>query len=257
MKRGKWTPYAWVSLLRWLIPGFYFCTWLGYLLFREALSLGTLLLDFLLSSFLFFVLWLTSTLVLRAQRKLREESLKMITALLSLTEAKDPYAGGHSLNVAEKAVAIGEVMGLSKQEIEDLRAATLLHDIGKIGIPSEVLHKPSRLTMAEFEVMKSHPAASVEIVQALEPLAATIPAILHHHERYDGQGYPDGLKGEEIPLLARVLAVANSIEAMSSDRPYRLAMTREEMIATLKEGAGSQWDPRVVKAALKVLEKTS
>lgn len=257
MKRAKWTPYAWVSVLRWLIPGSYFCAWLGYRLFREELNLNTLLLDFVLSSFLFAVLWLISTLILRAQRKLREQSLKMITALISLTEAKDPYAGGHSLNVAERAVAIGKVMRLSKEEIEDLRVAALLHDIGKIGIPSEVLHKPSRLTMAEFEVMKSHPAASVEIVGALEPLAATIPTILHHHERYDGEGYPGGLKGEETPLLARVLAVADSIEAMSSERPYRPAMTREEIIATLKEGAGSQWDPRVIEAALKMLEKSS
>jgi len=257
MKREKWTSSAWVSLLRWLIPGFYFCAWLGYQLFGETLRLGTFLLDFVLSSFLFVVLWLTSTLILRAQRKLREDSLKMITALLSLTEAKDPYTGSHSLNVAEKAVAIGEVMGLSQEESEDLRVAALLHDIGKIGIPSEVLHKPSRLTMAEFEVMKSIPAASVEIVQTLEPLAATIPAILHHQERYDGKGYPDGLKGEEIPLLARVLAVANSIEAMSSERPYRPAMTREEIMATLEEGAGSQWDPQVVEPALKMLEETS
>lgn len=195
MKREKWTPYAWVSLLRWLIPGFYFCAWLAYRLFREALSLDTLLLDFVLSSFLFVVLWLTSTLILRGQRKVRGQSLKMITALISLTEAKDPYAGGHSLNVAERAVAIGEMMGLSQEESEDLRVAALLHHLGKIGIPSEVLHKPSRLTIAEFEVMKSHPAASVEIVQAWEAFAATIPAILHHHERYDGKGYPDGLKG--------------------------------------------------------------
>jgi|GEM_PF-5835487 len=243
MKREKWTPYTWVSHLPWLIPGFYFCAWLGYRLFREALSPNALLLDFFLSSFLFVVLWLTSTLILRGQRKVRGQSLKMITALISLTEAKDPYAGGHSLNVAERAVAIGEMMGLSQEESEDLRVAALLHDMGKIGIPSEVLHKPSRLTMAEFEVMKSHPAASVEIVQAWEAFAATIPAVLHHHERYDGKGYPDGLKGEEIPLLARVLAVANSIEAMSSERPYRPAMTREEIMATLKEGAGSQWDP--------------
>jgi len=150
MKREKWTPYAWVSLLRWLIPGLYFCAWLGYRLFREALNLNTLLLDFVLSSFLFVVLWLTSTLILRAQRKLREQSLKMITALISLTETKDPYAGGHSLNVAERAVAIGEVMALSRKKIEYLRVAALLHDMGKIGIPSEVLHKPSRLTMAEF-----------------------------------------------------------------------------------------------------------
>ena len=256
MKREKWTSYAWVSLLRWLISGFYFCAWLGYRLFREALNLDTLPLDFVFLSSL-VVLWLILTLVLRAQRKLREVSLKMITALISLTEVKDPYAGGHSLHVAEKAVAIGEVMGLSREEIEDLRVAALLHDIGKIGMPSEVLHKPSRLTMAEFEVMKSHPAASVEIVQAWEPLASTIPTILHHHERYDGKGYPHGLKGEEIPLLARVLAVANSIEAMSSERPYRPAITREEIIATLKEGAGSQWDPRVIEAAIKVVEKSS
>jgi HD-GYP domain-containing protein (c-di-GMP phosphodiesterase class II) len=256
MKRGKWTLYAWVSLLRWLIPGFYFCAGLGYRLFRGVLSFSTLLLDFLLSSFLFLVLWLTSTLLLRVQRRVREQSLKMIVALLSLVEAKDPYASGHSSDVAKRAVSIGKVMGLSKEEIEDLRVAALLHDIGKIGIPNEVLHKPSRLTMAEFEVMKSHPAASVKIVQAWEPFAAAIPAILHHHERYDGTGYPHGLKGEEIPLLAKVLAVANSIEAMSSERPYRPPLRREEIMATLKEGASSQWDPRAVEAALKVLGKT-
>jgi HD-GYP domain-containing protein (c-di-GMP phosphodiesterase class II) len=136
-----------------------------------------------------------------------------------------------------------------------LRVAALLHDIGKIGIPDSALNKPARLTSAEFLMVKAHPVITAQIVGKIEALAHLVPIIRHHHERWDGTGYPDGLKGDDIPLLARILAVADGFEAMTSERPYRRARSEEEALAELKKCAGSQWDPKVVEAFLQMLEE--
>ncbi len=191
----------------------------------------------------------------RAYQELKDLNLQTITALATAIEAKDPYTGGHSLGVTEKAVAIAQEMGLPEEEIEKLRVAGLLHDTGKIGIPDSVLNKPGRLTAAEYVMIKVHPAISADIVGKIEGLTHLVPIIRHHHEWYDGNGYPDGLKEEEIPLGARILAVADGFDAMMAERPYRTAKSREEALAEIRAGAGTQWDPKVVKAFLAVTRK--
>lgn len=191
----------------------------------------------------------------RAYQRFQEQNLQTITALAAAVEARDPYTSGHSQKVTEYTTAIAAKMGLSTKEIENLRMAGLLHDIGKIGIPDSVLNKPARLTAAERIMIDSHPVTSAEIVGKIEALAHLMPTIRHHHERWDGKGYPDGLKGDEIPLLARILAVGDGFEAMTAERPYRFAKSQEKAIEELKAGAATQWDPKVVEVFLKVLEE--
>ena len=188
----------------------------------------------------------------QAYERLKTQNLETISALAAAMEMKDPYTSGHSQKVTEYATAIAQKMGLFPEEIENLRMAGLLHDIGKIGIPSTVLNKPAPLTSAEFLMIRAHPVITAEIVERVETLVAIVPIIRHHHERYDGKGYPDGLKGEEIPLLARILAVADGFEAMTSDRPYRPGMSTQEALAALQEGAGKQWDATIVKVFCRI-----
>jgi len=193
----------------------------------------------------------------RSYMALKNLLLQVVAALAEAIEARFPYAKGHSRRVAEGAVAIGKGMGLSKDRLESLYLAGLLHDIGKVGVLESILNKPAQLTSAEYSLVQKHPLIGEEIVKGVEAWAGILPLIRHHHERHDGMGYPDGLKGEEIPLEARILAVADGLEAMGSARPYRPPFEGEEIIATLREGASSQWDPRVIEAALKVFCRES
>lgn len=189
----------------------------------------------------------------RSYVTLKDLLLQVVAALVEAIEAKLPYAKGHSRRVTEGAVAIGKEMGLPKDRLESLYLAGLLHDIGKVGVLESIFNKPAGLTSAEYALVQKHPLIGEEVVKGIEAWTGILPLIRHHHERYDGMGYPDGLKGKEIPLEARILAVADGLEAMSSERPYRSPFEWEEIIATLEEGAGSQWDPRVIEAALRVL----
>jgi len=191
----------------------------------------------------------------QAYEMVRTQNLETIAALATAVEARDPYTSGHSQDVTQLATATAQEMGLSAAEIENLRMAGLLHDIGKIGVPDSVLNKPSRLTSAERIMINSHPIISAEIVGKIEALAHLVPIIRHHHERWDGTGYPDGRKGEDIPLLARILAVADGFEAMTSERPYRAPMSTQEALAELQEGAGKQWDPTIVKVFCSILKR--
>ena len=182
--------------------------------------------------------------------------LGIISALAAAIEARDPYTVGHSARVTQYAVAIAESMELSSEEVEEVRLAGLLHDLGKIGVPDSILNKPGRLNDEEFTVIKMHPALSMRIIEPLPHLGNIIPIIYHHHERYDGQGYVEGKSGERIPLGARIIAVADSYEAMTSDRPYRVALSRKEAMSELRSNAGSQFDPDVVSHFLELLDKT-
>jgi len=161
-------------------------------------------------------------------------------------EARDPYTKGHSERVARYAVAIAKEIGLSLREVEDLHVAGLLHDIGKIGISDLILNKGGSLTGEEYEVVKQHPCIGAMIVKEVSSLQRIVPLIYHHHERYDGLGYPDGLAGEDTLLGARVLAVADSFEAMTSSRAYRSPMSVEHSLELLDEGGNGQWDPMLV-----------
>ncbi|HAL62226.1 MAG TPA: hypothetical protein DCP08_07475 [Chloroflexi bacterium] len=185
-----------------------------------------------------------------AYKALEHATLETITVLVAAIEAKDPYTRGHCHRVAQGALDIGKKMGLWPQQLENLRWVAVLHDMGMIGIPDVILHKIENLTEEEWQIIKTHPLISAEIVAKVEPLKHLVPAIRSHHERYDGGGYPEGIAGDEIPLAARIVAVSDAFDAMTNPRPYRPAMSVTEAQRILRQGAGSQWDPKVVQACL-------
>lgn len=178
-----------------------------------------------------------------------------LTALARTIDAKSAWTGGHSERVTELALRIGWVLGLSQKELDALHRGGLLHDIGKIGIPPEILDKMGRLTVEESEVMRRHVRIGARILEPVAAYADVIPIILQHHEWFDGSGYPDGLSGEAISLGGRIFAVADSFDALTSDRPYRRGLDRERAIEIIKEGAGGQFDPKVVQAFLSLMDQ--
>ena len=186
--------------------------------------------------------------LMAAYAKLEESSLEAIESLNATVEAKDPYTAGHSKRVQRIAVAIGEELELPKDRLDPLRLAALFHDIGKLRTPDAVLTKPARLTKDEFELIKRHSEDGAHIVGKFGPLRATVPMIRHHHERWDGRGYPDGLGPDEIPLEASIVGLADAWDAMTTDRPYQRALKLEEAFAEVRNGSGSQFAPEVVGA---------
>lgn len=181
--------------------------------------------------------------------------LDSITALANSIDARDPYTRGHSDRVTEYSVMLAERMGFEAVELERLRLAALLHDIGKIRIPDHILNKPGRLTDDEFEEMKRHPVYGVGIMLPVRAFRPLLPYMLHHHERFDGLGYPDRKQGNEIPLPARIICVADCFDAMTSDRPYRKGMPVEVAIEELRKGQGTQFDPECVDAFLDLVQE--
>lgn len=196
--------------------------------------------------------------LLRSLERLNKDrqklSFEMVLGLARAVELRDPYTRGHSERVNRLAVKLGRVLGLQGPEIEKLGYAALLHDLGKIAVPRSILQKRGTLTATEMRLVQEHSVIGEEIVQAINLLHGTAPLIRHHHERYDGGGYPDGLKGKAIPLGARILAVTDSYDAMLSSRPYRSALTFDEAIGELRRHAGSQFDPEIVLAFTGLVE---
>ena len=189
--------------------------------------------------------------------EIRENHLRTVKALAIAVDAKDHYTRGHSENVMKYAIALTEAMGILDAKIhDDIKNAALLHDIGKIGIPGTVLNKPGRLTKDEFNnIMTKHVLLGTTIIQEIPFLHELVPMIKHHHERYDGKGYPTGISGEDIPIGARILTVADSFEAMTSNRPYRKALSRKIAVEQLINNKNTQFDPGIVDIFLGVLEK--
>ncbi len=187
--------------------------------------------------------------------KVIEMNREVIRSLAKAVEAKDSYTKGHSDQVAHYALKLGRKLGLSSKELDRLYWAGIVHDIGKIGIPDSILNKPTKLTVEEFEVMKKHPVIGRDILSQVETLKDIMPIIYHHHERVDGKGYPDGVKGDDIPFLAKVISVVDAFDAMTSDRAYRRAMEPGRAINILEEGAGSQWDEDLVYTWSKMLRQ--
>ena len=175
-----------------------------------------------------------------------------LTALARAVDAKSPWTAGHSERVTENALKIAQLLGLTQTELENLHRGALLHDIGKIGTPVSILDKPGKITDEEYRIIQEHPRMGVRILEPIAAYAQVIPMVLQHHEWFNGQGYPDGVAGEDISLGGRILAVADVFDALISDRPYRKGMELERTLEIIKENTGTQFDPKVVQAFLKV-----
>jgi len=185
-------------------------------------------------------------------RKSLEESVAVVAATV---EARDPYTAGHQQRVADLAVAIARLMGLEDERLAGVRLGAIVHDLGKIHIPAEILSKPGRLSKIEFELIKSHPQSGYDIVKGIEFPWPIAQIVLQHHERLDGSGYPQGLKGEAIILEARILAVADVVEAMSSHRPYRAGLGIEAALGEIERGRGTSYDAGVADACLRLFRE--
>lgn len=188
-------------------------------------------------------------------QELQDMLFNTVKSLVAAVDAKDEYTRGHSERVYEVAIMLGERIGLDTAELRDLSWAALLHDVGKIAIGRDILNKPSRLSNDEFAVIKTHPDRGVRVLEPIPQLQHILPAIRHHHERFDGHGYPQGLKGMEIPLASRILAVADTFDAMASSRAYRPAQDLEVVLAEIRRCSGSQFDPEMVTAFLELAEE--
>jgi len=178
----------------------------------------------------------------------RELFLGTVKALAEAIDGKDPYTRGHSERVKMYSVLMAEHMGLSQEEIEDIRVAALLHDVGKIGIEDRILKKPAALTEEEYTIMKTHPEKGAKIMAEIPQMKKYVPGMYYHHECMDGRGYPIGLKGDQIPLMARIISVADTFDAMTTNRPYQRAMTPEVAVQKIWSFAGTRYDPNVVAA---------
>ena len=189
--------------------------------------------------------------------KINQSFLQTISSLALAMEAKDAYTSGHSTRVAQMAASLGRKLGLDQTQIQRLEWAGYLHDIGKIGIRDDILNKPGKLTEEEFEHIKTHPVLSYRVLQPVQALKCVLPAVKHHHEHYDGSGYPDGLTAEEIPLHARILKVADVWDALTTTRSYRQAMSKEQAIQILKQEVGKTMDPFITLKLLEIIKSES
>lgn len=189
-----------------------------------------------------------------SKEQLEQAYLDMVQTLRYTVEAKDTYTRGHSDRVSEYSVLIGEKLGLPEDQIKTLKIGGLFHDIGKIGIPDSILLKPGKLTDDEYSEIKNHPSIGAHILSSAAIFKEMIPIVKYHHEKYDGNGYPSRLRGEDIPYLARITAVADTFDAMTSRRSYRDAMDLQKVIDEIKRCEGTQFDPQIAEAFLEILE---
>ncbi len=191
----------------------------------------------------------------RLYQELEEMFFQTTDSLADAIEKRDPYTGGHTQRVTQYSLAIAKYLQLKPLERKWLKITSVLHDIGKVGIEDQILKKPERLSPEEFEMIKRHCNIGVEIIEHVRQLRDSIPGVKSHHEQLDGKGYPDGLKGEEIPVLARIVAVADTFDAMTTDRPYRKAMEKEAAVEELSRCSGTQFDEKVVEAFIQAYQK--
>ncbi len=234
--------------LRWLIPNLAALAPIGLLLAILYASYGTLSVAF------FFGPLLVARYSFQRYIDIRETYIQTIRALIRALEAKDYHTRGHSERVSRYSVEIGKRMGLGDEQLELLQYVGILHDIGKIGIRDAVLKKPGIFTADEYGEMQKHPTIGAEIIKEIRLLGQSASWVRYHHERYDGTGFPEGLKGKEIPLGARIISVADAYDAITSERPYKAALASEEARKEILSSSGSQFDPSVVKALFEYLD---
>ena len=176
----------------------------------------------------------------------------MLTALSAAIESRDPYTRGHSVRVTTLAEAVARWLGWTEARLETLQIGGALHDIGKLTVPGRILSKPASLTADELATIRTHPVSGARLIEPINSVRPALPYVLHHHERWDGDGYPHRLRGDAIPVEARVLAVADAFDAMTSDRPYRRALTEQDALREVERCAGNQFDPVLANAFLSV-----
>lgn len=236
-----------VGNIRWSVPNFMALVPLGFLLallYDKFGPMGVLLL---------FIPLLASRHSFQLYIDMRDNYLNTVEALVQALEAKDTYTSGHSARVGKLAVAIAEGLEMNEDKIESLKYAAVLHDVGKIGVSENILNKEGKLLDSEWEIIRSHPVMGQTIIKSIKFLFDIGQVVRHHHERIDGNGYPDGIKGIEIPLESRIIAVADTYDAITSDRSYRKGSTHDEAIAELKRVADTQLDPEIVEIFCKVV----
>ena len=222
---------------------------------HQTLSLALLSFTIFAGSQAIYLAWLRLSAKTREAEQLSRLHFATAEALATAIDAKDQTTHCHVRRVQIYAAGMGEVLGLSKSEIAALKAGALLHDVGKLAVPAHIINKPGRLTPAEFEKMKIHTTVGAQILSRVEFPYAVTPIIRHHHEQWDGLGYPDGLKGEQIPITARIISVVDCFDSVREDRPFRRGMTRDEAIAFLLRGSGTHFDPNVVELFIKHLPR--
>lgn len=193
----------------------------------------------------------------RQRESLARFAFDTALALTEAIESRDPYTGGHCHRLAKLAGQIARHLSLPEREVETVRLGAALHDVGKIVVPDSILRKPDKLTPEEYAIVRQHCYSGGQICKRVPFLMEVYPIVYHHHERWDGNGYPDGLRGEQIPLPARIVAVADAYDSMTSDRPYRQAMSHDRALDILREGAGRQWDPKLVRVFMETVNLSS
>lgn len=241
----------------------FFNTWVANIkgVFPSAIAVGSLgvimALAYISYGYGAVILFIGPLLLARFSFKLYVEMrnlyISTIQALNKTIEAKDPYTSGHALRVEDLAIRLAEDYKLSFDRIQNIKTAAVLHDIGKIGINDSILNKATVLSQAEFQEIMKHPSIGAEIIDKVDFLKNITPIIKHHHERYDGKGYPDGLKGDEIPIEACILTIADSYDAMISDRPYRKALSKEEALKEIRINAGTQFHPELAERFVSIM----
>ncbi len=239
----------WRTSIKEMIPSYIAEAPMGFLMAIVYTEVG------IVGILLFFLPLLLARRSFELYTKMRKVYLDTIRALAAAIDAKDPYTKGHSERVSEMSVVLAQELNLSDNDIENIEYTALLHDIGKIGIDDSILGKKGSLTDQEFDKIKEHTIMGANIIQPVDFLKNSYRAIYHHHERYNGKGYPDGIKSEDIPILARIIAVADAYDAMSSDRPYRKKLSKDKILKELKDQSGKQFDPEIVKALISVLDR--
>jgi len=249
LDQGSRITTVWRINFKGILPSYIAEAPLGFLMAVIYVQAGVL------GILLFFLPLLLARRSFELYTRMRKVYLDTIRALAAAIDAKDPYTKGHSERVAKTSVALAQELNLSGRDIENIEYTALLHDIGKIGIADNILGKNSSLTDEEFDKIKEHTIMGAKIIEPVDFLKNSYEAIYHHHERYNGAGYPDGLKGEDIPLSARIIAVADAYDAMGSDRPYRKKLSKDKILNELKDQSGKQFDPEIVKALLSVLDR--
>lgn len=243
--KSAWS--IWVNNFRWSVPNSLALIPLGFLLALLYKNWGVM------GLFLLFVPLLASRHAFQLYVDMRENYLNTVEALVQALEAKDTYTSGHSERVGKLVVAMAEEIKMSEDKIQSLKYAAVLHDVGKIGVSEIILNKEGKLQDSEWESIRSHPVIGQTIIKGIKFFYDIGNVVRHHHERYDGKGYPDGIEGKEIPLEARIIAVADTYDAITSDRSYRKGSTHDEALKELRRVAGTQLDPELVDIFCKVV----